>query len=261
VLLAAVSMLGARAETNEQKGKRIAEEAIAALGGPAFLAMRDRVESGRAYSFYHDKLSGLAVAHIYTQYVTPAQTAEPGSLGVREREALGKKQDDVILFAQDTGYEITFRGARPLPDIRIQQYKISTLRNIFYILRERMSEPGMIFESRGKDFYENRPVEIVDISDADNNLVTVYFDQLDKLPVRQSFVRRDPINNDRLEEVSTFAKYRDVGGGVMWPFSIRRERQGEKIFEMYSETVEINKGLNDDLFILPAGLKMLKKQN
>jgi hypothetical protein len=258
LLVAGMTSLAARAETSEQRGKRVVDEALAALGGPSFLAMRDRVESGRAYSFYHEKLTGLAVAKIYTRYLAQPES-HPESLRVREREAFGKKQEDVILFTGGTGYELTFRGARPLPDVRVAQYKDSTLRNIFYILRERLGEPGMVFESRGMDFWENRPVEMVDISDADNNTVTVYFDQLTKLPTRQSFFRRDPLTNDRIEEVTVFAKYRDVGGGVMWPFDIHRERNGEKIFEIFSSQVEINQDLKDDLFTLPPDMKILKK--
>ena len=89
--------------------------------------------------------------------------------------------------------------------------------------------------------------------------MTVYFDQANKLPVRQVYHRRDPIDDTKLEEVSLFNKYRDVGGGVMWPFTVRRERNGEKIFEMYSETVVVNQDLNDSLFTLPPNLKILKK--
>jgi hypothetical protein len=258
LLLAGMAGAGG-AETNEQRGKRVADEALAALGGQAFLGMRDRTESGRAYQFYREKLSGLALAHIYTRYLDHRESPEAGSLAERERQAYGKKQEDVYLFTQGSGYELTFRGARPLPDNDLKRFNERTLRDIFYIFRARLNEPGLFFESRGADFYENRPIEIVDVVDADNNTVTVYFDQMTKLPTRTRFFRRDPIDNTRLEEVSIFAKYRDVGGGVMWPFSIRRERNGEKIFEMYSDSVEINQGLNENLFTLPPDLKILPK--
>ena len=46
---------------------------------------------------------------------------------------------------------------------------------------------------------------------------------------------------------------------MQWPFDIRRDRNGDKIFEMFSESVEINKGLKDELFTLPANVKMLPK--
>lgn len=263
LLVAGIAGHDARAETNEQKGKRIVDEAVAALGGPAYLAMQNRVESGRIYGFYREKLSGLGVSTLYTSYLARPEAPDAGFgagfMGERVRDARGKKLDDVILYIDGTGYEITFRGARPLADAVINQFKVATMHNIFYILRERLAEPGLIFESHGADFFENRPVETVEITDANNDTVLVYFDQATKLPTWQRYYRKDPIDKSKQEEVTIFSKYRDVGGGVMWPFTVRRERNGEKIFEMYSESVEINKDLKDSLFTLPPGLKILKK--
>jgi len=39
-----------------------------------------------------------------------------------------------------------------------------------------------------------------------------------------------------------------------------RERNGEKILEVYSDSVEINRGLKDDLFELPGNLKILPQE-
>jgi hypothetical protein len=46
---------------------------------------------------------------------------------------------------------------------------------------------------------------------------------------------------------------------VQWPTNIRRERNGDKIFEMYSDTVDVDKNLTDDLFTLPVKAKILPK--
>jgi hypothetical protein len=100
-------------------------------------------------------------------------------------------------------------------------------------------------------------VEIVDITDSANRGVTVHFQTSTKLPVRQMTERRDPKTNTKIEEITRFTKFRDVGGGVMWPFTIQRERDGQKIYEIFSETVTINHGLTDNLFTLPAGIKIL----
>ena len=214
----------ARARADE-KGKNVIDSVVAALGGRNFLKMQDRVESGRAYSFYRERLSGLSLATIYTRYLTrPA----PGKLGVRERQAFGKNEDSAVLFNEEGAWELTFRGARPLTDERLSRYRESTLRNIFYILRQRLDEPGLIFDSRGSDILANQPVEIVDITDAENRTVTVYFNQTTHLPIRQVYMRRNPISKERDEEVTHFSKYRDVGSGVMWPFAIEREQNGEK---------------------------------
>jgi hypothetical protein len=252
-LVCLVVLCSSAAETARERGKRVVNEALEALGGKAYLAMEDRVESGRAYSFWNSQLSGLTVAHIYTRYLTP----EPGKVAVRERQNFSKDQSYGALFNEEGGWEITFRGARPYPDARVAQWRDSTLRNIFYILRERLNEPGMDFYSQGADRYENQPVEIVDITDANGVTVTVSFSQLTKLPIRQVFRRRNPEDKMFDTEESSFARYRDVGGGVKWPEDIRRTRNGEKIFEIYSESVKINQDLKDDIFTLPSKLKIL----
>jgi hypothetical protein len=254
-LLFALGAGAALGQSDTKHGKRVVDEAIAALGGEKFLSMNDRVESGRAYSFYRERLSGLARATIYTRYAAPA----PGKLALDERQAFGKDEDSAVLFQRDgDAFEITFRGARPLAPDRTARYNDSTTHNVLYILRTRLKEPGLIFESRGSDVVDNMPVEIVDIIDSNNETTTVYFHRSTKLPVRQMFYRRDPKTRERHEEVTIFSKYRDVGDGVHWPFAIERSRDGEKIFEMYADTVVINQGLADHLFALPTGMKRLK---
>src|SRR5205807_433807 len=76
------------AETAQQRGKRVVYDALEALGGRAYLKMEDRVEVGRAYSFFHEKLQGLSIAHIYTRYLAP----EPGKVSVRERQNFSKDE-------------------------------------------------------------------------------------------------------------------------------------------------------------------------
>ena len=253
--LAADSALAA--ETAQQRGRRVIDEALAALGGSRYLAMEDRKETGRAYSFYREQLSGLSKARLYTRYLGRPEGGAAEWPRVRERQCFGKDDSAAILFAGGQGWDITFRGARPLAELRLAAYQDSTLRNVFYIFRQRLGEPGLTFESRGADTFENQPVEIVDIIDAANRVVTVYFGQSTRLPVRQVFERRHPQTRERDQEVTIFSKFRDVGGGVQWPFAVRRERNGEKIFEMFSDAVEINRNLTDALFTLPAGVKLL----
>jgi hypothetical protein len=246
------------AQTAAGSGRQLIDEALAALGGPKFLAMQDRVESGRAYSFYHGQLSGLSVATIYTRYLTPAQATAPGDLLIDERQSFGKNEKyGSTLFIRGQGYQITFRGIRPVSKENTERYKDSTLHSIFYILRERLNEPGIVFENRGSDVVLNEPVRIVAITDADNRTVTVYLNHRTKLPVRQVYYRRDK-TGDRNEEVTLYTKYRDVGEGVMWPFSVQRLRNGDRVFQMFAQSVEINKNLSGTLFTLPAGVPVLK---
>ena len=257
VVLVCASLLGAAslgAETKQERGKKVIEEAVAAMGGDKFIEMKDRVETGRAYSFYRERLTGLSIAKIYTRYL---EAPADNGLFARERDSFGKDEDYYVLFTDKGGYVVTFRGARPMPTDRYTRWVEATRRNVFYILKYRLKEPGLIIESQGATVWQNTPVEIVDIIDADNNVVTVYFQQSTKLPIRQVSVRRDPQTKERIEDVSMYTKFRDVGGGVQWPYNILTERNGEKVFEIFSDSVEVNQGLSDNFFTLSGNTKVL----
>src|SRR5580704_14655713 len=204
---------GQAAQTKaEIRGRKIIDDALAALGGNTFLTMADRTENGRAYSYYHDQISGLSVAKIYTRYkpVEPAKSNE--ELGQIEREMFGKEQDSSVLFLDKLGWEITWRGNKEMEQERFDRYRETTLRNVLYIFRQRLREPGMIFESQGSDVMDNLPVDIVNITDSDNHVVRVQFHQSTKLPVRQVYKRMNKVTKEQDEEVSLFGRYQDAGG-------------------------------------------------
>ncbi|MBL8293401.1 MAG: hypothetical protein JNN08_16250 [Bryobacterales bacterium] len=246
-----------RAQSKQDRGRSLLQDTLQALGGERFLAVQDRIESGRAYSFYRERLTGLARATIYTRYLTPSDKPEPGRIYQRERQAFGKDEDYAILFDEEKGYSITFRGATPLPEATLTRYRDTTRRNFFYFLRQRRNEPGLLLEHQGSQVFQNQPVEVLDITDDENVTLTVMIHQSTRLPVRQVFYRRDPATKERREEVTFFSKYRDVGGGVQWPWAMTRFRDNEKIFELFSDAVTINQGLSDQLFTLPANMKVL----
>lgn len=259
VLVLLLSAAAAFGQNKQERGKQIIDQGLAALGGKNYLAMQDRVETGRAYSFYREELSGLSVATFYVQYVQPSQPGAAGWPLQRERQAFGKdEKSGAVLLGDGRGYQITFRGARPMPEETVDRYRDSTLHNILYIMRERLDEPGMIFEFQGSDIVDNVPVNKVDITDSENRTVTVLFHHLTNLPTRQVYFRRDPKTRDRNEEVTVFGKFRDVGGGAQWPFDVQRLRNGERIYQMYAESVEINQKLSNDVFALPSSMKILK---
>jgi len=250
-LLVCASVAAAQT-TAEKRGNEVINAAVAALGGDKFLNMQDRTETGRAYSFYREQLSGLSIAKIYTRYITVAKAKSGEDLGVREREAFGKNEDTSVLFTETGGVDISWRGFKELPKDRLDRYRETTLRSVFYIFRQRLHEAGMIFEYRRSDVFENLPVDIVDITDSQNRVVTVYFHQSTKLPVRQVYVWANPETKQRDEEETRFSRYRDAGGGVQWPHEITRKRNGDKVYEIFSESVVVDKDLTDNLFTLPG---------
>jgi hypothetical protein len=260
LLLLLLCGVSAWAQTSAIRGKQVIDEALAALGGERFLSVQNRVEVGRVYSFFREEVSGLSVATIYTKYVPVADTSSTASLAIRERQSFvrNKKEESAVVITDTAGYQITFRGARPLAADSLERYRITTLTNIFYILRVRLREPGMVFESKGQEVWSNQPVNVVDITDSENRVVTVYFNQSTKFPVHQVYYRRDPKTKLRIEEAADYGKYREAGQGVWWPLTTQRTRDGDKIYEVYADSVSINQTMSDSLFMLPADIKMQK---
>jgi hypothetical protein len=130
MLALGIAVFPAGAETNLERGKHVIDEAVQALGGENYLQMQDRVETGRAYSFYREQLNGLSLAKIYTRYLTRPEPPVPAFLGVREREAFGKKQETAVILGDNNGYDISFRGARPLPDNTIERFRAPSARAV-----------------------------------------------------------------------------------------------------------------------------------
>lgn len=261
LVLAAGLLAQAPVTEREKRGRATIEAALAALGGGMFLGMQDRIEYGRAYQFYRDRLTGLAKSRTYTRYLTRPEPPQPGFFGLRERQAYGKDEDAWTLFLEDgTGFDVTFRGAKPIATEVVERVQLAARMNILYILRMRLGEPGLIVEHTGIDVFENQPVDKVDITDSENRVITVLFHQSTHLPVRQLYFRRNAVTRERDEEVTLFSKYRDVGGGVMWPFAQNRIRNGEKVFELFSETVTINNSLADNIFTISTDTKVIEKK-
>jgi hypothetical protein len=244
------------AQSSQEAGKRLIQECLAAVGGEAFLNMRDRVVTGRAYQFYQERLRGLAYVTYSIRYDPKPATPDPGWLGVRERREYGKNRDYGALFFEGKGYEITFRGAQPYPESYMLAYRQRLRRDIFYILKYRLDEPGMIFESLGTEIVDLQPTDAVRITDADNESVTVYLLKSSHLPLRQDYVRRDPKTREAFRERAHYSKYRTFSG-VQLPMNLLQERDGEKIFELFADGMQINPGLSDAVFAIGRGVKVL----
>ena len=255
LILAATALLQSQT-TSPTKGKEVVDRALTALGGERFVHMRTRVSTGRIYTFFHDETSGSDIARIYTEY---SETGLGKGLGIREREVLGKKQDYSYLFLEDQGWDITFRGARPVEQEVWDRYRRSTENDILYLIKVRLNEPGMTFDYVGSEVHLSNHVEVVDITDAQDRTIRVSFDHNTGLPVRETFTWMDPETKYKNDEAAEYDKYRDAGGGIMWPFTVERSRNGYKTYQLFANSVEANGSVPKGVFDLPQGARMLKK--
>src|ERR1700733_9180787 len=92
VLACVVSGMVARAETAQDRGKHIVDDCVEALGGSGFLSLDNVVETGRASSFYRERLNGLTIARIARHFLNKVEDPSK-TLAVLERDDFGKKLD------------------------------------------------------------------------------------------------------------------------------------------------------------------------
>jgi hypothetical protein len=256
LMLLAAAHPAVPADSRQEQGKQLILDSIEALGGDAFLKMRNLTQSGRAYAFYRQDLSGLAVFTRYENYEPMRADAPRDWLPVSRRDVYTEKGDYYALFKNGQGWEVTFRGARPLPKDRVEQYRDSMRRNYFYFLRYRLSEPDLYFYYKGTEIINNVPTDAVEVADGAGESVTVYLRMSDHLPVQQVYLRRDPKTRIPYEEKSIYSKYRETDG-VTLPWNIRQERDSEKIFEFFGNAAQINQPLNEALFDLGKDVPVL----
>jgi hypothetical protein len=104
-------------------------------------------------------------------------------------------------------------------------------------------------------------VEKVRVYDNVDRDITLYLSADTGLPVLQRYMRFDPMYKEKIEELTRFAKYYDSGNGVMWPHSVSRDHDGERVYQMFSESVKTGNNFEGSLFTLPRDMKMLPKEN
>ena len=259
LLLALTVTLPVFGQNRQEKAKDLIFKTLAALGGQSFLGIRTLKKTGRAYSFYRQNLRGRAVMTVFEEFKDLRKEKDPDWLPISRREVYTKKGNYFTLFRNGEGWEVTYLGARPLPSETIHRYRVASRRDIFYILRYRLEESGMYYYYLGTDIVDNTPAHAIDISDQNNETITVYIRVSDNLPVKQIHTRRDPKTRIPYEEKSIYSKYRKVGS-VTLPWNIQKQRDGNKIFEFFGRTLDVNSQIKPGMFDIDRKTKLLPQK-
>lgn len=222
-------------DPGSQKAKQLLEQMVEALGGQAYLEVQNMQQSGRTYGFYKGEPSG-AGALFWRFWKWPD----------KDRIELTKQRDVVTLFAGDQGYDITYRGTAAVEAAQLEDYLRRRNHSLPWVLR-RWLGPGTIVLYEGQGVAERRQAEKVSIFNAQDDSVTLAIDSNNHLPLRVSFVWRDPKTRDRTEEAEGYDNYRPVQG-IMTPFSITRYRNGEPTNQRFLTETRYNQNLADSLF-------------
>ena len=224
------------ADENSRKAKDLVQQAIQALGGDAYLNLRDREQQGRGYSFHSGRPSGGgAIFWSFSQFPD------------KERTELTKERDIAELYIGNKGYEITYKGVHPLEPKDLVDYLRRRRFSLDAVLRTWVNEPGMLFLFEGNAIAAQHSAYRVTLTNSKDESVSLFFDTETHLPVKKSFEWRDPVDRQKNLEEEVYENYRQVSG-IMAPYNITRFFNGDMASERFLNSVTVNQGLDQTMF-------------
>ncbi len=224
-----------------KKARDLIDKMIQALGGQAYLNIQDMEQSGRTYGFSHGEPAGAGALY-WSFWKWPD----------KERIELTKQRDVVTIFNGDNGYDVTFRGTTWAEKPLVEDYLRRRHYSMQKVLRDWLKEPGVAYFYEGFSSAERKPAEKVTIMNAKNEAVTFYIDTTSFLPIKKSFLWRDPTYGDKTQEDEIFDNYRLVQG-IMTPFSVTRKKNDWATNQRFIFEVKYNQNLSDSMFDAKVG--------
>lgn len=227
---------------DEDRIKKLFQDAIQALGGDAYSKVTDMVSNGNYFIFNREgDSSGLIQYNDYTKLPDKSRY----ELGNRKKELdvtvfnLGKKQGWILEGQKDT---------RDATAEEMKDFQDAVKHSIEAIFRFRYNDPN------NKLFYlgpaENAvQLEMVKLIDPENDEVTIYFDRMSKLPAKLEFQVIDQ-RQIHYREVVEFSQWHMIQG-VNTPMRIDTYRNGRQVSQQFVLKMAYNTGLQDSFFSKP----------
>ena len=225
-------------EQSAAKAKSLLQGMIQALGGNAYLNVKDSTCQGRLGTFGHS--GALSGYEVFWDFI---------KLPDKERQEMSKKRNIIYITNGDKGWVLDRGGVSEEPADQVTDNERELQLDLDYILRFRLNEPGMIFHYVGPDIVDLKEADWVEIDDPQGHEIRIAIARLSHLPVRKEVAMRDPVTHMRTEEIDYFSNFQQVDGVMMY-FQQTRFRNGMKEFQVFFDPdgCKFNTGLQDSLF-------------
>ena len=223
-------------EQSTAKGKQILQQLIDGLGGPTYLDIKDSDCEGRLARFGHNgEMTGYTNFKDFWRY--------PDS----NRTEYSKKGVIINLYVGDKGWTLDKGGVSELSAASVADFQDQAKRDIHNLLRHRLNEPGMVIRYGGEDIADLRPVNIVDLTDAEGHNFRLAVDKTSHLLVRSVVSTADKTNENRDVETNIYTNFQ-LMDGVRTAMQIAQDRNGRRSSQVFFTTCKYNSNLPPDLF-------------
>jgi len=221
---------------NAKKARALLDQMIQALGGQAYLNVKDISQEGRTYSYYNGQPNSVGTP--FWRFVKPPD---------KERTEFTKQRDIAFVNTGDKGYEISYKGTAAQEPDQLRDYLRRRNHSLDYVIRVWLPDPKTALFYDGPKVAQQKPCDSVTLMNAENDSVTIFIDSNRHLPVQRTFEWRDPMDKLKNSEDEIYDNYRDVQG-VMTPHILLRTKNGDTVNQRFLTSVKYNSGLSDSLF-------------
>jgi hypothetical protein len=250
----------AAGQTQEQRGRKLLDQMLEALGGDAWLHRRNVRELGHLARFFRGAPTGIVVDFTTTRQFASGDRPEAQRIGFITDKSMilpGKKIDVVQIWTANTGYEVTYKGKATLPKDQVDDYYRRQDHSIESIFRVWLKAPGVVVIASGSTMVERRLTERVTILSDNNDAVTLDIDATDHLPRRRTFEWRNTTFKDHDEDAEEYDDYHTIQG-LPTAFTLTRYHNGDMASQTFFSKIEYDVDLTPETFNPDVLLK--KKQ-
>jgi type II secretory pathway pseudopilin PulG len=235
------------AANNAQQAHQALDAMVQALGGQAWLDMKSQFRQGHIAVFFHG-VPDTGTMDYFEYHQWPDH----------DRVELSKHRDVVEFYLGREGWEVTYRGKKPMDKEILEDYLRRRDHSIETAVKVWLKDPKTILVYEGKRLAERHLAEQVTLISAENESITILMDSQTHLPLRRVFQWRDPVYKDKNTDAEEYDNYRPVDG-FQTPYSISRFKNDEMVRQYYIIKVGFNQDLPTDIWSVDAADRRIKK--
>jgi hypothetical protein len=232
---------------NAKQARAVLDAMVQALGGDAWLNMKNQERQGQVAAFFHGKPSGGT-----TEYFEFHQWPD------HDRIEYTKHRDVVQFYQGRTGEEVTYKGKAPLPQEQVDDWLRRRDHSIETAIKVWLKDPQTILLYEGQKLAERHLADQVTLISSSNEAVTIETDTQTHLPLRRTFEWRDPLYKDKNLDAEEYDDYH-VMDGFPTPFTITRFKNDDQIRQYFIVHVKYNQDLPPDLWDVDAVTRKINK--
>jgi hypothetical protein len=234
-------------QANAAQARATLDAMVQALGGQAWLKMKNQMRQGHVAAFYQGK-PNAGTTKYWEFHAWPD----------RDRIEFTTHRDVVQFYLGRTGSEVTYKGKAPLPQDQVDDYLRRRDHSIETAVKLWLNDPKTILIYEGQHLAARHLADQVTLISPENEAITILMDTQTHLPLRRSFEWRDPVYKDKNVDAEEYDDYHTMDG-FPTPFTITRFKNDDMTRQYFLDHVSYNQELPADFWSVDAAERRIKK--